>query len=196
MVRLQRGQRARGLRGLAASAFVTTNLSAAAATLTWVVVEWRHRGRPTTLGAASGCVTGLVAITPASGFVTPMAAIVIGLVAGAVCYLAVQLKRPAGYDDALDVVGVHGAGGVVGALGTGVFASLAVNAAGANGLLHGNPHLMVVQLIAIGATAAYSFTASFVLLKVIDWVCGLRLSEEHEEMGLDLTQHSEAGYAW
>jgi Amt family ammonium transporter len=182
--------------GLAASAFVTTHLSAAAATLSWAVMEWRHRGRATTLGAASGCVTGLVAITPAAGFVTPGAAILIGLAAGAVCYLAVHLKRFAGYDDTLDVVGVHGAGGIVGALGTGIFAVAAVNSAGANGLLHGNPHLLLVQAIAIVSVIAYSFTASFIILKVIDWVMGLRVSEEHEEIGLDLTQHSEAGYAW
>ncbi len=182
--------------GLAASAFVVTHLAAAAATLSWVLVETWHRGRPTTLGAASGCVTGLVAITPASGYVGPMAALVIGLAAGAACYLAVQLKRPFGYDDALDVVGVHGVGGTIGAIGTGLFASLAINAAGANGLVYGNPRLVMLQLIAIGATIAYSFTASYVILKVIDLVCGLRVSEEHEEIGLDLTQHSEAGYAW
>ncbi len=182
--------------GLAASAFVVTHLSAAAATLSWAFMEWRHRGRATTLGAASGCVTGLVAITPAAGFVTPGAAILIGLAAGAVCYLAVHLKRFAGYDDTLDVVGVHGVGGIVGALGTGLFAVAAVNPAGANGLLLGNPHLLLVQAIAVVSVIAYSFTASFIILKVIDWVMGLRVSEEHEEIGLDLTQHSEAGYAW
>jgi len=182
--------------GLAASAFVVTHLSAAAATLSWVLVEWKHRGKPTTLGAASGCVTGLVAITPASGFVGPMAALAIGLIAGAVCYLAVQLKRPLNYDDSLDVVGVHGVGGIIGALGTGVFASLAVNAAGANGLVYGNVHLLLMQAVAVGAVIGYSFTVSFVLLKVIDFAWGLRVSEEHEEVGLDLTQHSEAGYAW
>ncbi len=182
--------------GLAASAFVVTHLSAAAATLSWVLMEWKHRGKPTSLGAASGCVTGLVAITPASGYVGPMAAIAIGLAAGAVCYLAVQLKRPLGYDDSLDVVGVHGVGGVVGALGTGVFASLAVNAAGANGLLHGNAHLVLVQAVAISAVLTYSFAVSYGLLRAIDAAFGLRVSEEHEEIGLDLTQHSEAGYAW
>ncbi len=182
--------------GLAASAFVVTHLSAAAATLSWVLMERWHRGKPTMLGAASGCVTGLVAITPASGYVGPMAALVIGLAAGTLCYLAVQLKRPMGYDDALDVVGVHGVGGVVGALGTGVFASLAVNAAGANGLIHGNGRLVLVQALAVGVVIAYSFAVSYGLLKLIDAVFGLRVSEEHEEIGLDLTQHSEAGYAW
>jgi Amt family ammonium transporter len=182
--------------GLAASAFVATHLSAAAATVSWVSAEWAHRGEPTTLGAATGCVTGLVAITPAAGFVGPMAAIVIGLTAGVLCYLAVQMKRWFGYDDSLDVVGVHGAGGVAGAVLTGLFATVAVNAAGANGLFHGNPGLLVTQLTAVGATMGYSFGVSFVLLKLVDWVVGLRVSAEHEEIGLDVSQHSETGYAW
>jgi len=182
--------------GLAASAFVVTHLSAAAATLSWVLAERLHRGQPTTLGAATGCVTGLVAITPAAGFVGPMAAIVIGLAAGALCYLAVQMKRPLGYDDSLDVVGVHGAGGVIGAIGTGVFATVSVNAAGADGALLGNPGLLVTQLVAVGATIGYSFVVTFGLLKIVDWTVGLRISQDHEEVGLDLSQHSESGYAW
>ncbi len=182
--------------GLAASAFAVTHLSAAAATLSWVIAEWVHRGQTTTLGAATGCVTGLVAITPAAGFVTPMAALLIGLAAGVVCYCAVQAKRPLGYDDSLDVVGVHGAGGVIGAIGTGLFATLAVNAAGANGLFLGNPHLLVTQLIAIAVTLAYSFTLTFLLLKAVDWTVGLRLPPDHEEVGLDLSQHSESGYTF
>ncbi len=180
--------------GLASSAFVATHLSAAA--VSWVVTEWLHRGEPTTLGAATGCVTGLVAITPAAGFVGPMAALVIGLSAGVLCYLAVQMKRSLGYDDSLDVVGVHGAGGAVGAICTGLFASVAVNAAGANGLFNGNPGLLAVQTVAVLATVCYSFGASFALLKLVDWAVGLRLSQEHEEIGLDVSQHSETGYAW
>ena len=182
--------------GLAASAFVVTHLAAAAASVTWVMAEWLHRGHPTTLGAATGCVTGLVAITPAAGFVAPMPALVIGAAAGVLCYGAVQLKRPLGYDDALDVVGVHGAGGIIGALGTGLFASAAVNAAGANGLVLGNPGLMIPQLAAIGAVLGYSFVGTTVLLQVIGRIFGLRIAEEHEEIGLDLSQHSETGYAW
>jgi Amt family ammonium transporter len=182
--------------GVAASAFVATHLAAAAATVSWVLAEWAHRGQPTTLGAATGCVTGLVAITPAAGFVGPMPAILIGLAAGIICYGAILAKGRLGYDDALDVVGVHGAGGITGAIGTGLLASAAVNAAGANGLFLGNPKLLSVQLIAIGATSAYSFLASLVLLKVVDWTVGLRLTQEHEEVGLDLSQHSESGYSW
>jgi Amt family ammonium transporter len=182
--------------GLAASAFVVTHLSAAAATLSWLLAERAHRGRPTTLGAATGCVTGLVAITPAAGFVGPMPAILIGFVAGALCYCVVQFKRPLGYDDSLDVVGVHGAGGIVGAIGTGFFASLAVNPSGANGLFLGNPGLMVTQVIAVAAVLAYSFVATLVILKLISYAIGLRVNDEHEEIGLDLTQHAEAGYSW
>jgi Amt family ammonium transporter len=182
--------------GLAASAFVATHLAAAAATVSWVLVEWVHRRQPTTLGAATGCVTGLVAITPAAGYVGPMAAIAIGLAAGVICYGAVLAKRRFRYDDALDVVGVHGAGGITGAIGTGLLASAAVNASGANGLFFGSAHLLGVQLIAIAATGGYSFVVSLVLLKVIDWTLGLRVTQEHEEVGLDVSQHSESGYAW
>jgi Amt family ammonium transporter len=158
-------------------------------------VEWLHRGKPTTLGAASGCVAGLVAVTPAAGFVSPMPAILIGLVAGAVCYGAVLLKWRLGYDDSLDAVGVHGAGGVTGALLTGVFASTAVNSLGADGLLYGNPGLLGVQAIAVIVTAVFSFAVSFVLLKLVDATLGLRVDVEEESTGLDLTQHSETGYA-
>ncbi len=182
--------------GLASSAFVATHLSAAAATLSWVMAEWFHRRQPTTLGAATGCVTGLVAITPAAGYVGPMSAILIGLIAGAVCYTAVLAKTRLGYDDALDVVGVHGAGGVIGAIGTGLFASAAVNAAGANGVFLGNLHLLLIQLIAIGATIGYSFIVTYLLLKLVDRTLGLRVAQDHEEIGLDLSQHSESGYAW
>ena len=185
-----------GSGGLAASAFVVTHLAAAAATLSWLTAEWLHRGKPTTLGAASGCVAGLVAITPASGFVAPLPAIVIGLVAGTTCYGAVLAKWRMGYDDSLDVVGIHGVGGTVGALATGLFASTVVNDAGANGLFFGTPSLFGLQAAAVGVTIGYSFLVTLVLLKVVDLVIGLRVTADEEETGLDLTQHSEAGYTW
>jgi Amt family ammonium transporter len=183
--------------GLAANAFVVTNTAAAMAALSWLAAERLHRGKPTTLGAASGCVAGLVAITPASGFVGPLASVVIGLVAGVVCYGGVLLKSRFGYDDSLDVVGIHGVGGTTGALLTGVFASKAINPAGSNGLLHGgSASVLGIQAAAVVATIVYSFTVSFILLKVVDAVVGLRVSEEEEETGLDLSQHSEVGYAF
>ncbi len=182
--------------GLACNAFVVTNLAAAAATISWAVAEWMHRSKPTTLGAASGAVAGLVAITPASGFVAPMPAIAIGALAGLICYGAVQLKWRAGYDDSLDVVGIHGAGGILGALVTGIFASKLVNPGGADGLLMGNPGLLAAQAIAVAATVGYSFVVSLVLLKAVDLVVGLRVNAEEEEVGLDLSQHSEAAYGF
>jgi ammonium transporter, Amt family len=181
---------------LSTSAFVATHMAAAAATLSWVLVEWMHRGKPTVLGAASGCVAGLVAVTPAAGFVAPVFALFIGLGAGALCYGAVMLKGRVGYDDSLDVVGIHGVGGAFGALATGLFASTAVNAAGADGLFFGNPRLLGIQALAVGATLTYSFAVSYILLKVLDRTMGLRVTGEHEIMGLDLSQHGEAGYNW
>ena len=181
---------------LSTSAFVATHAAAAAATLSWVFVEWLHRGKPTVLGAASGCVAGLVAITPASGFVAPLGALVIGLLAGAVCYSAVMLKGRLGYDDSLDVVGVHCVGGTLGALATGLFATTAVNASGANGLFYGNPKLLAVQALAAAVSLIYSFGVTWLLLKALDKTMGLRVSTEDEVMGLDLTQHGEAGYNW
>jgi Amt family ammonium transporter len=180
---------------LSSSAFVVTHIAAATAALVWVMVEWMHRGNPTTLGAASGCVAGLVAITPASGFVGPMAAILIGMGAGIFCYWAIVLKWKLGYDDSLDVVGVHGVGGTWGALATGLFAEKAINPAGANGLFFGNPSLLGVQAIAVIATIAYSFLVTLIILKVISVFFGLRVTEDEEETGLDLSQHSETGYA-
>jgi Amt family ammonium transporter len=182
--------------GLSTSAFVATHVAAAAATLSWVFAEWVHRGKPTVLGAASGCVAGLVAITPAAGFVSPLPAIVVGLGAGALCYSAVMLKGRIGYDDSLDVVGVHCVGGTLGALATGLFATTAVNAAGANGLFYGNPKLLAVQALAAGVSLLYSFVVSLVLLIALDKIMGLRVTREDEVMGLDLTQHGEAGYNW
>lgn len=181
--------------GLAVSAFVATHLGACAATISWVLAEWWRTGKPTVLGAVSGAVAGLVAITPASGYVGPGAAIVIGGVAGVVCYTAVRMKSHFGYDDALDVVGVHGVGGIWGALATGVFATVAVNSAGANGLLYGNPRQLLVQAIAVGASIAFAFVGSLILLKVTDAIVGLRVDADSESMGLDLSEHEEKGYS-
>jgi len=181
--------------GLAVSAFLATNTAAAAAALGWMFTEWSMRGKPTVLGAASGAVAGLVAITPASGYVGPVSSIVIGLVAGALCYTACNLKSKLGYDDSLDVVGVHGVGGTWGALATGLFASKAINEAGENGLFFGNPGQLWTQVIAVLATYALAIVATFVILKVVDAVVGLRVSEEDEVAGLDLSQHSETAYA-
>ena len=181
---------------IATLAFFTTQVAAGAAALSWTLAETMLQGKPTTLGAASGAVAGLVAITPAAGFVSPVSAILIGLVAGALCYLAVVAKSRLGYDDALDVVGVHGIGGLWGALATGLFASTAVNPAGADGLFFGNPALLFVQAEGALATIAYSLVMTFFILKGIDLVVGLRVSAEEEQQGLDLSQHSEIGYTY
>jgi Amt family ammonium transporter len=181
--------------GLAASAFLATNTGAAAAALGWMFTEWMMRGKPTVLGAASGAVAGLVAITPAAGFVGPMASILIGAVAGAICYTACNLKSKLGYDDSLDVVGVHGVGGTWGAIATGLFASKAINSAGADGLFYGNPGQLWTQLIAIATTMVLAVVATFIILKVVDALVGLRVTEEEEVSGLDLSQHSETAYS-
>jgi Amt family ammonium transporter len=180
---------------LATSAFVVTNTATAAAALAWMIVEWVYRGKPTVLGAASGAVAGLVAITPASGFVGPMASIVIGIGAGIFCYLAVLWKSKLGYDDALDVVGIHGVGGVWGALATGLFASKAINAAGADGLFYGNPAQLGIQALAVLISVVFAFAGTFLILKIVDGVMGLRVSNEEERMGLDLSQHEERAYS-
>ncbi len=180
---------------LASSAFTATHLATCAAVLSWVAAEWVHRGKPTTLGAASGAVAGLVAVTPAAGYVGPMSAILIGLGAGIGCYLAVLAKVKMGYDDSLDVVGVHCVGGVWGALATGLFATKAVNAAGGDGLFFGNPGQLGIQALAVLVTLIFSFVVSWVLLKLIDATMGLRVTSEDEVAGLDLTEHQEAGYS-
>ncbi|MFN8535093.1 MAG: ammonium transporter [Dehalococcoidia bacterium] len=177
--------------GLAANAFVVTNTSAAAAALSWMAVSWWISGKPSVLGAASGAVAGLVAITPAAGFVTPGAAIVIGLVAGVLCFIAVQLRNRMRIDDSLDVFGVHGIGGAWGAIATGIFATVAVNAGGANGLLAGNPAQLGIQLAAVAIIGSFSFVMTFILLKVLDKVMGLRVSAEEEAAGLDISLHGE-----
>ena len=181
--------------GLAVNAFVVTNTAAASAALSWLFVEWWHRGKPTALGAASGAVAGLVAITPASGFVGPMAAIAIGGIVSLLCYLAIMLKSRFGYDDALDVFGVHGVGGTWGAIATGLFASVAINSTGANGLFHGNAALLGKQLLTIAVVMAYSFTMTFLILKITSWITQLRVDKDDEEIGLDLSQHGEIGYS-
>jgi ammonium transporter, Amt family len=184
-----------GANGVAVSAFIATHLAGAAAGLSWTVVEWRHRGRPTTLGVTTGFVAGLATVTPAAGFVSPISAMAIGVLAGGLCYYAVLLKSRLGYDDALDVVGVHGAGGVIGTLAVGVFASAAVNAAGANGLLLGNPAQLGTQAFGVLVILVYSLAVSFALLKLVDRLFGLRINQDEEDVGLDLSQHAEAGYA-
>jgi Amt family ammonium transporter len=187
---------------LAATAFVNTNTGAAAAALGWLGTEWLRVGKPTMLGAASGAVAGLVAITPAAGFVTPMAAIVIGGLGGSLCYLAVTMKPRFGYDDALDVVGVHMVGGTIGALLTGVFATEQVNSAiptltlGLHGgLLYGYPMMVVKQVIAIVATYVFCGVGTFLLLTIINAITPLRPDIDDERMGLDLSQHSETAYS-
>jgi len=182
--------------GLAVSAFVATNTAAASAALSWTFIEWWHRGRPTALGAASGAVAGLVAITPASGFVGPLAAIAIGGVVSILCYFAIVMKGRLGYDDSLDVFGIHGVGGTWGALATGIFATVAINSAGANGLLHGNAALISKQLIAVLAVFVYSFVLTVILLKLTGVFSDLRVTNEEEESGLDVTQHGEVGYSF
>jgi Amt family ammonium transporter len=179
--------------GLAVSAFVATHLGAAAAALGCVFAEWLVMGKPTTLGVGSGVVAGLVAITPASGFVGPLSAVIIGLVAGVVCFFAVRVKPRFGYDDALDVV--HAVGGIWGALATGLFASVAVNAAGANGLFFGNPRQLGIQAIAVLASISFAFLGSLILLKITDALVGLRVSDQDERNGLDLSEHEENAYA-
>ncbi len=179
--------------GLAASAFVTTHFAAAAATLGWVAAEWLKTGKPTVLGAISGAVAGLVVITPASGFTTPMWGLVMGFLGGVVCmFTATTVKAKFGYDDSLDAFGVHGAGGTLGAILTGVFAVGTIN--GKAGAIDHNPGQLVPQLVATGLTWAIAAVGSFVLLKLIDAVIGLRVTAEDEYEGLDLTQHGEAGY--
>jgi Amt family ammonium transporter len=181
--------------GVAASAFLATNTAAAAAALGWMACEWVLRGKPTALGTASGAVAGLVAITPACGYVGPIAAIAIGAVAGALCFGGCHLKARLGYDDSLDVVGVHGVGGTWGALATGLFAWKAINAAGADGLLHGNPRQLWTQLVAVGATVLLAAPATFLILKLVDALVGLRVGEDDELAGLDISLHSESAYA-
>jgi Amt family ammonium transporter len=176
--------------GLAAYAFVNTNTAAAAATLTWLFSEWWLHGKPTALGAASGCVAGLVAITPAAGFVSPISALFLGAIVSPICVFAVNLKGRLGYDDSLDAFGVHGVGGTVGALATGLLASKLINPAGADGSLA----QLGIQFLAVACTAVFAVVGTTVVFKIVDWTLGFRVNHRDEELGLDLTQHSEAGY--
>jgi Amt family ammonium transporter len=181
--------------GLATMAFLTTHTAASSATVTWVLVEWFHRGKPTMFGAATGSIAGLATITPAAGFVGPLPALCIGIAAGIVCYIALNAKTKFGYDDSLDAFGVHGVGGTLGTLMAGLFASVAINAAGANGMFFGNAKQFFVQAGAVGLVAVYSFVVSLVMLKALDATMGLRVEAEQETEGLDISQHGEAGYA-
>lgn len=181
--------------GLAANAFIVTNTAAASAALTWTIVSWTHGGRPNAVGIVTGGVAGLVAITPASGFVGPVPAIIIGIGAGVFCYFAMHLRsKKTDIDDSLDVMACHGVGGIWGAIATGIFASIAVNIAGADGLIYGNPELVLKQLIAIAAVIVYSLVVTAIILKVLDATMGLRVKIEHEVEGLDVSLHGEKAY--
>jgi len=181
--------------GLAVSAFVATHMAAVSAAVTWAVLDWISSKRPTALGLMSGAIAGLATITPASGYVTPLGSMGIGVLAGLVCYASVVLvKNKLGYDDSLDAFGMHGVGGMLGVLLVGFWATKTVNPAGANGLFHGEARQLLLQLIAVIAVAAYSFILSWGLLKLVDKVVGLRVNEHSENIGLDLTQHSESAY--
>ena len=180
--------------GLATSAFVVTNTAAAMAGLTWLTASWIHKGRPSVLGMAAGAVAGLVAITPASGFVDVSGSIIIGLGAGIICYGAMQLRPRLKIDDALDVWAVHGIGGTWGALATGLFATVAINSAGQDGLFYGNPQQLLTQAIAVGATWLYAAVVTAVIVKLIDVTIGFRVKEHEESLGLDASQHGEIAY--
>ncbi len=184
------GGSALGANGGAGVAFIATHIAAAAGGLSWMAAEWVHRGKPTVLGIASGIIAGLATITPGAGFVGPMAAIIIGLVAGTMCYVAVVWKMKLGYDDSLDVVGIHGVGGLIGILATGLFASV-----GATGLFFGNADLFGIQVFLALVTLAFSVVGTYLILKIVDLTIGLRISPQDEEMGLDLSQHSERAYS-
>ncbi|MBP3232032.1 MAG: ammonium transporter [Anaerovibrio sp.] len=185
-----------GANELAANAFVTSQAAAGAATLSWVITEWKMNGKPTILGAASGCIAGLVAITPAAGFVAPLPSIIIGLVGGVVCYLAVAvLKERLGYDDALDAFGVHGIGGTWGAIATGIWATTEINPAGANGLYYGETNLFIAQLISIGVAVILAIAGTCILYKLVTLITEARASEAEELTGLDIIEHGERGYA-
>jgi len=181
--------------GLAVNAFVVTNTAAAAAGLSWAIIEWLRNGKPTLFGVASGTVAGLVAITPAAGFVSVIPAIIIGFLVSIFCFTAVTIIKPKlGYDDSLDAFGVHCVGGIWGALATGLFASKIVNSNGADGLFFGNPKQFLIQLAAVLVTIVYTFVVTFIIYKLVDLFIGVRVTEKEELMGLDLTQHRERAY--
>jgi Amt family ammonium transporter len=179
---------------LAGSAFVATHVGGTTGALSWIGMEWRITGKATTLGGASGAIAGLATVTPAAGFVGPISAAFIGVLAGVGCYLGIMAKNRFGYDDSLDVVGIHGVGGVLGLLVTGLLANAAINPAGANGLFFGNPGQLGIQCIAILVAVVYTFAVSYLLLKLVDKIFGLRVDLRDERSGLDLTQHEETAY--
>lgn len=179
-----------GANEIAGVAFLATHTAAAAGGVSWMMAEWMYRGQPTVLGVASGIIAGLATITPGAGFVGPVSALLIGLIAGALCYTAVVWKVHLGYDDSLDVVGIHGVGGVIGLLATGLLASI-----GAKGLLFGNPGQFGIQLLLVLVTALFALVGTYLILKVVDLMVGLRVSPQDEELGLDLSQHSERAYS-
>lgn len=184
-----------GANELAVLAFIVTNIAAAAAGLTWMMIDWKNTGKPTLLGGITGAVAGLVAITPASGFVSPLSAIFIGVLASMICYWAVTLlKKKLSYDDSLDAFGIHAVGGITGALLTGIFAEKTLNSAGNDGLLFGNPHQLLTQCLGVVAVVIYAAVVTYILLKLIDRIMGLRVDENDEIMGLDLAQHEESAY--
>jgi Amt family ammonium transporter len=184
-----------GANETAVIAFTATHIGAAAGALAWMAVEWVHRGTPTVLGIASGAVAGLAMVTPGAGYVGPVSALLIGAAAGVLSYWAIMSKGKLGYDDALDVVGIHGVAGLFGMVMTGVLASKAVNAAGADGLWTGNLRFFGVQILAVVTVSLFSAAGTLVILKLVDRVVGLRVTPEEERMGLDLSQHNERAYS-
>ena len=180
---------------VAVNAFLVTNAAAAAAGLSWAMLEWIRNGKPTVFGIVTGSIAGLATITPASGFVNPSSAIIIGILASIVCFIGVAIIKPKfGYDDSLDAFGVHGIGGILGTLSAGLFASVAINPAGANGMFFGNPKQFFIQLVGVLVTAVYTFAVTFVIYKLVDVFFGIRVKEKDEAIGLDLTQHRERAY--
>jgi len=177
--------------GLASTAFINTHAAASAGALSWMLANYYVRGRFSSIAAASGAVAGLVAVTPAAGFVRPQSAVLIGLVAGVLCFMAVNFRSKTGLDDSLDVWGVHGVGGTWGSIATGVFAELSVNPYGADGLVAGNPSLLTAQLVGVAATWAYASVVTFLLVKALDAFVGMRVPVHDEMVGLDISQHAE-----
>lgn len=189
------GGSALAMNGIALNAFIVTDVSAASALLSWVIVEYIHHGKPTVLGAVTGAIVGLAAITPSAGYVNIMSAIIIGLIASPICYIFISfVKYKLGYDDALDAFGCHGVGCIWGVLATGLFATKSVNPQGANGLFYGNPAQLGIQALGIIVTVVLSGTITFVILKAISLFVKLRVSHEDEEQGMDITQHGETAY--
>jgi Amt family ammonium transporter len=189
------GGSAKAASGVAVNAIVVTHVTAVMAAMTWMVVEWHHRGKPTVLGIATGAVAGMASSTAGAGFVSPAAAMLVGAVAGSCCYVAIVWKGRVGYDDTLDVLGTHGIGGIVGTLATGIFASTAVNPLGADGLFAGNSSVFGAQVTAVVAVVLYSFLGTYAVLKLMEGSMGLRVAQEEEATGLDLSQHNERAYS-